>query len=107
MLIEVVTIAVEIGSRPLGQSALDVSAGYGAWLNEWERAARFYGAADAQAVEIGLQRDPSDESFLMPLIERARAALGGEAFELAMRAGRSLTYEQSVSEARAWLARAS
>ena len=106
MLIEVVTIALEIGSRPVGQSALDVSAGYGAWLGEWERAARFFGAADAQAVEIGLQRDPTDESFLMPLIDRARVELGAEGFALAERAGRALTYEQSVGEARAWLARA-
>ncbi|CAG1009518.1 Putative HTH-type transcriptional regulator [Burkholderiales bacterium] len=103
MLVEIVTIATEIGSKPVGQSALDVSAGYGAWLNEWERAARIYGAAEGQAVEIGLQRDPTDEAFLLPLIARAREALGAEAFERLARAGRALSYEQGIAEARAWL----
>ena len=59
-----------------------------AWCEEWERAARFYGVAQAQVVETGLHRDPTDEAFLMPLIARARDALGGDDFEEIERGGR-------------------
>jgi predicted ATPase/class 3 adenylate cyclase len=107
MLIEVVDIVVEIDSRPLGLNALDVSAGYGASRREWERAARLYGIAQAQADETGLQRDPTDEAFLAPLIEAARRALVSAAYDAAERAGRALGFEQGIEEARAWLARAS
>lgn len=106
MLAEILAIAVEIGSRPVGIGALDVSAGYGAWREEWERAARFFGTAQAQFVETGLQRDPTDEAFLVPLIDQARAALGG-AFATLEREGRAWSYEQGIREARAWLAGAS
>jgi predicted ATPase/class 3 adenylate cyclase len=107
MLIEVVDIVVEIDSRPLGLNALDVSAGYGASRQEWERAVRLYGIAQAQADETGLQRDPTDEAFLAPLIEAARRALGNAAYEAAERAGRALGFEQGIDEARSWLTRAS
>ena len=107
MLVEVIAIAVEIDSRPVGQSALEVCAGYGAWREDWERAARLFGIAQAQVEETGFQRDPTDEAFLMPLIERTRQALGADAFDAAERAGRALTYPQGVDEARGWLMRAS
>ncbi|MFO1308394.1 MAG: tetratricopeptide repeat protein [Burkholderiales bacterium] len=106
MLAEILAIAGEIGSRPVGIGALDVSAGYGAWREEWDRAARFFGLSQAQLVETGLQRDPTDEAFLVPLIDQARAALGA-AFEALEREGRAWSYEQGIREARAWLAGAS
>ena len=106
MLKEVLDIAIETGSKPVGQSALDVSAGLGASRAELERAARFYGAAQSQIDETGIQRDPTDEAFLMPLIRRARQGLGDDAFTQAERAGRSLSYEQGIDEARAWLSHA-
>ena len=60
----------------------------------------------SQLVETGLQRDPTDEAFLVPLIDQARAALGA-AFEALEREGRAWSYEQGIREARAWLAGAS
>ena len=107
MLREVIAIAAETGSKQVGQCALDVSAGFGAWREDWERAARFFGAAQARIDETGIKRDPADEAFLLPLIRRARAMLGDRVFERAERAGRELTYEQGIDEARAWLAHAS
>ena len=107
MLTETVAIATEIGSKPVAQGALDVSAGFSASLNQFECAARFFGAAQGQALAIGLQRDPTDEAFLLPLIDRARAALGKAAFERAELSGRALSYEQGIDEARAWLEHAS
>jgi predicted ATPase len=105
MLAEIVTIALEIGSKPVGQSALDVSAGYAAWRQDWKRAARFYGAVQAQMSETGLHRDPADAAFLEPLIERTREALGND-FERAEMEGRALSYDASIDEARKWLTRA-
>jgi non-specific serine/threonine protein kinase len=102
MLIEVAAIAAETGSIPAAQSLLDVSAGLAALRGEADRAARFYGAAEAQIAHTGLQRDPSDEAFLGPFIARARAAL--PAFAVAEAAGRSLELGQATAEARAWLA---
>ncbi|MEO8484704.1 MAG: tetratricopeptide repeat protein [Betaproteobacteria bacterium] len=107
MLTEIVLIAVETGSKPVGQSALDVTAGHCAWCEEWERAAHFFGAAQTQVVETGLQRDPADEAFLLPLVGRAREVLGDAAFERAERVGRALSYEQGIDEARDWLMRTS
>ena len=107
MLTEVITIAIETESRPLGQCALDVSAGFGAWKKDWTHAARFYGAAQAQVYATGVQRDPTDAAFLVPLIEQARTALGASAFEHEERAGRAWTYEQGIDEARKWLVHAS
>jgi hypothetical protein len=70
---------------------------------EWPRAARLFGAAEAQLAQTGLHRDPADEAFLAPLIQQARDALGAEAFDLAATSGRALGYEDAIAEARSWL----
>jgi predicted ATPase/class 3 adenylate cyclase len=103
MLLEASAIAEEIGSKPAGQSVLEVSAGLGAVRGDWSHVALFFGAAEAQAAHSGLHRDPADEGFLAPLIAKARAALGAEAFSVAESAGGALAYEQAVGAARAWL----
>ena len=100
MLFEVFSIAEEIGSKRLGQAMLDISAGLGAYLEEWERPARFYGASETQMEQMGLHRYPVDEAFLAPLIARAREALGEAAFAAAEAAGRALSCEESTAEAR-------
>ena len=103
MLLEVSAIAGETGSKAVSQSLLDVSAGLAVLHGDWERAARFYGAAEAQITQTGLQRDAGDQAFLTPLIGKAREALGGTAFADVERAGRVLAYEQAMSQARGWL----
>jgi len=103
MLLEVLAIADESGFKPAGQSVLEVCAGLGAVTGEWELAARFFGAAEAQISETGLRRDPADEAFLAPLVVRARDALGPEPFSRAEVAGRSLSYEAALLGAREWL----
>ena len=102
-LLEAMAIAGEIGSKPAGQSALDVSAGLAALRKDWARAARLFGAAEAQIVQTGLQREPGDEAFLAPLIAQARGALGTSAFDATATAGRALGYEEAMAEAREWL----
>jgi predicted ATPase/class 3 adenylate cyclase len=103
MLLEVLDIAEAIGWRPAGQSVLEVCAGLAASGSQWEQAARFFGAAEAQMAETGLHRDPADEAFLIPLVARAREALGAAAFAVADAAGRALSYEAAMAEARRWL----
>jgi predicted ATPase/class 3 adenylate cyclase len=103
MLLEVLAIADEIGSKPAGQSALEVLAGLGVLHEDWTQAARFFGAAEAQAERTGLHRDPADEAFLTPLIAKAQTALGSTIFAAVESAGRALPYDEAMIEARSWL----
>jgi predicted ATPase/class 3 adenylate cyclase len=101
---EVLTIAEQSGSQPAAQSALEVSAGLAALAEDWERAARFYGMAERQAGNTGLQRDPADDAFLQPLMARTREALGPARFTASHASGRALNFDEVMAEARAWLA---
>jgi predicted ATPase/class 3 adenylate cyclase len=104
MLLDVLDIAALIGSKSLGQSAADVSAGLAATRGEWERAARFFGVAEAQTALTGFHRDAADDAFLLPLMAKAREALGAAGFSSAEAAGRALGYEDAMRETRSWLA---
>ena len=104
MLLEVLAIADETGSKPVGQSVLEVSAGLAVSGREWELAARFFGTAEEHNALTGMSRDAADESFLAPLIAKARKALGAVSFTAAERAGRALSHEEAIVAARAWLA---
>jgi hypothetical protein len=97
-------ILKEIGSKYVGQSVLEVSAGLGVLRGEWQLAARLYGAAEALALETGVQRDPADEAFLSPLVAAARRALDAATFAAAEREGRASSYETVMTKLRAWLA---
>jgi non-specific serine/threonine protein kinase len=101
---EVLTIAEQTGSKPAGQSALEVSAGLAALAEDWEHAARFYGVAERQTGYTGIQRDPADDAFLRPLISKTREALGDVRFAASHASGRALNFEEAIAEARAWLA---
>ena len=102
-LIEVHTIADEIGSKPVGQSVLEVCAGLAAFERNWTRAARFFGMAEAQNDLTGLHRDPADEAFLLRHVASARAILGTEAFSASEAGGRTLSYAEALADARRWL----
>jgi predicted ATPase/class 3 adenylate cyclase len=102
-LIEVLEIAQTIGSRPVGQSVLEVASAFACLLGDANAAARFFGAAEAQAQSTGLRRDPADSAFLLPLIARVRDALGDAVYAEAERSGRSLSYADAIGEARSWL----
>jgi tetratricopeptide (TPR) repeat protein len=103
MLVQGMTIAQEIGSKPAGQCAIEVAAGLAAMAAQWTRAARYFGAAEAQAAQTGIRRDAADEAFIAPLMTRARGALGPATFDAAERAGKALEFEAATAEARAWL----
>jgi predicted ATPase/class 3 adenylate cyclase len=103
LLLQVLAIVEEIDSKPAGQSVLEVSAGLAASQQQWARAARFFGAAEAQTGATGIHRDPTDEAFLAPLIEKTRGALGIVEFDAVEAAGRNVSYEAAMAEARTWL----
>jgi non-specific serine/threonine protein kinase len=96
-------IAEEIESKVVGAVHLSRSAGLAASLGEWKSAACLYGATDALWAQMGFHRERADEAFLAPLIARARGALGDAAFTAAESAGRTLSYEEAIGQARAWL----
>lgn len=103
MLMEALSIATQIGSRPIGQSALEVTAGLCVLNEDCDNAARFFGAAEAQAERANLHRDAADEAFLARRIATARSALSASVFELTMAKGHSLPYEDALELARVWL----
>jgi len=99
MLNEAIDIATRVGLRPVGQSALDVVAGLCAKMGDWSGAARFCGAAQAQAQRAGLPRDAVDEAFLSPLIANSRSALL-ERFDQTVGEGKASSYEENLHLAR-------
>jgi predicted ATPase/class 3 adenylate cyclase len=104
ILMEALTIADDNRSKPAAQSVFEVAAGWAAARGDWQRAARLFGVAEAHAEATGLRRDPADEAFLAPLIDRARAALDAQAFAGADAAGRALGRDEAIAEVRAWVA---
>ena len=83
---------------------VDFVAAWHAEHERWLRAARWFGAAQSEYDRIGAsEREPVDESFMRPRIERTRAALGDDAFETAWREGGQLDIESAVAEVRAAL----
>ena len=52
----------------------------------------------------GIQRDPTDDAFLRPLIATAREALDAEAAKAAEREGHAAGYERTLADVRSWLA---
>ena len=103
VLLEVLEIIEQIGSQPVSQSALEVTAGWCASHEAWENTAFLFGAAEAQAERASLRRDAVDEAFLSPLIARARNALTPEQFTLAANSGRQLSCQDALQLARSVL----
>ena len=104
LLIQSARISTELGSKAAGQSLLEVCTGLAVARGEWDRGARFYGAAEAQAEQTGLRRDSADDAFLQPRVAELREKLSAEAFAEGERRGRTMGYDAAIAEAEAWLA---
>ena len=100
-LLEALTLARKTGSRRIGQSALEVTAGLCSSESDWSNATKFYGAAEAQAERADLRADAVDEAFLQPLIARARRALAEKEFRSLQQEGRAWRYEDALIRAHA------
>jgi predicted ATPase/class 3 adenylate cyclase len=104
LLREILAIVADTASRRVAQSALDVSVGLACLRLEWERAARYWGAAETLTDAIGVRRDPADEVFVQPMIAATREALGLSRFSAAEASGRALSFQAAVADASQWVA---
>ncbi len=101
---EVVAFVRESGSPQAMQSAFEVAAGLAASCGDWERAARFFGAAERHVEETEYRRDPADEAFLSSWIARTRETLGEERFARSASPGRTAAFTEEIESIDRWLA---
>jgi DNA-binding CsgD family transcriptional regulator/tetratricopeptide (TPR) repeat protein len=97
---EGLSLAAEHGDRRCEAFCLAGMASVAALLGQPERAARLFGATDALLEEIGMAMEPVDAAAAAPHRAVARAALGPAVFAAAAGAGRALTQDQALAEAR-------
>ena len=83
------------------QQLLTVAAGLAAHEGDWARAARLYGAAQAQLRQHGLRREPADEASLAPLMARVRQATDNAGFAAYEAEGKELAPEDALRDVRA------
>jgi len=102
-LLEALAIAEDIGERLLGLAILGIAATIEGTEQQFERAARSYGAMRAEGERQGFDANRDDE-ILLPLIAQAREVLGEEAFAEAEAAGYRLAYAEAMAEVRSWMA---
>jgi hypothetical protein len=102
-LVASIAIADAAGLRGMDEHLLEVGAGLAALLGDAVAAARLHGASLSRLREAGAKRESSDEAFLVPLLGRARAAIGGAAFDDAERAGAALKRDAALAELSDWL----
>jgi predicted ATPase/class 3 adenylate cyclase len=98
LLIEVFGIAQATGSVALAQSSLDVCGALAVHRGANQASLQFFADADALIQTTGLQRDPADEVFLLPL---RRLATQGRDSATAL--APSTGAEQALAGARRWL----
>lgn len=103
--LECMQVAEAAGQRSTCVCSLDPIAGLAESLGDHERAACYYGAANAFRRESGTLREPIDQAFITALIAQTEAALGAAAFAAAKEAGRAMSYDEAIADARHWLAR--
>ena len=83
---------------------LMLCAALAALQGDWERSARYEGAARFQFIHLGWPLDdPADRVYLESFSARTRAALGDVAFERAREAGRALPLDEALRQVRQYL----
>ncbi len=102
-LVESAVLVEETGASWVGQTVLVTVAQLAATLGEGERAARFLGVSEVLRERMGERRAPADEQRVASRMARARGELGESAFATAYAAGRALSYQGAIAEARTWL----
>ena len=103
MLVEALAICIEVGSKPLGANGLMVCAGLAASFGEWRRAVEWHAAARHANQETGWAPEAADEAFVTRVMKRAREALSASELSAADTAGKAVSYEQAMTDARCWL----
>lgn len=103
LLLEAMEIAARIGSRTFAQYVLDTCAGLCSASQQPARAVTLFAIAEAQRAALGLRRDPADESFVLPLIDAARAALTEDERAVAEQAARAAQGGDPLALAASWI----
>lgn len=103
LLLESLQLASSAELKGMGEDVLEVAAGLASVRQHYEHAARFAGAALSRMRESGSQREPVDEAFVAPLVEKARSALGNEGFAAAQAEGGAWTHDAAIHQVRQWL----
>jgi predicted ATPase/DNA-binding CsgD family transcriptional regulator len=98
---QVLEMATDLDDRWHLVRAVAGFGGLAAMRGESEGAARLLGAAAAQTETIGAPLRPAAQALFDRLAAAARASLGEAAFAAAWEAGRALTLDEAVAEARA------
>jgi predicted ATPase/class 3 adenylate cyclase len=96
---ESLEIKWELGAREGSAWGLEGLAGVAAGLNQPERAARLFAAAEAVREAIGAPADAGVCDLYVPLKAAARDALGEETFAAAWAEGRAMSLAQAVEYA--------
>ena len=107
MVEEGLAIAEEIGSKYAGYANLNGAMELAAHFNDWEVAARLHGATETLLQQIGNRREAVDSVTHAPFVARTKMSLGAAAFAAAESAGRALSYQEAIAEARLWLGKRS
>jgi non-specific serine/threonine protein kinase len=104
---KLVAEAIEISSDisdTLGiVQTLDIVAALASASGDLAISARFAGTCEAEMNRLSISRDVVDENFYRYWINHARESLGSDAFAAAGAAGRELSVEQALAEARGWI----
>jgi non-specific serine/threonine protein kinase len=94
-----------VHQQKVGVDLLEACVGLASSLGQYERAARYWGAADQKLKEWGYRHQPVDIDHSAPLIAKARRALGDAAFDAIEAAGRTLDLEAALLDVAQWLER--
>ncbi|MEO5735429.1 MAG: winged helix-turn-helix domain-containing protein [Rubrivivax sp.] len=103
LLLESLELASGAELKGMGEDVLEVAAGLASERRQFDQAARFAGAALARMRESGSQREPVDEAFVAPFLDRACSALGQAEFNAAQAEGGVWGHEVAILQVRRWL----
>jgi hypothetical protein len=98
------SVAVNQETLSLRAYPLILCAGLAALRGDWERSARFEGAARFQVAQLGWPLEATDKAFVESFSARTRAALGDLAFERSLALGQELSVEEAVAQMLQYLA---
>ena len=102
-LLESFTLVKELGAKREGAYGLESAAELALSAGEPDRAASFYGSAEALREMIGAPLVPSEQALRNELLAKIRAATGEEGFRIHRAEGAATEFEPAVEAALAWL----
>lgn len=95
-LVESLNTSSQVGDRPTGASALSNMAALEVEVGAARRAARLWGAAQAQRAEMGCAVAPADRERFESSMERARQQLGEEVYLSEVETGGKLSLAEAL-----------